>query len=326
MAQVLGAGLGAEAFRAALKIPNLLQNLLGEGVLSASFIPSYGQLLADGRRDDARRLAGAVAGFLLVVVGILGLIGDRRRGGHHADRGGRLPAGLGQVRADGAARADPHPGGSASWCCRRVPRRAQHAPALLPVLRRAGAVERRDDRRARRRGAGRAGRARDLATALAWGATVGGAVQLPSSCRPCGGGPRPAADPRPRRARRKRSCGRSARWSVRAASARLSAYLDLVLARFLASSAVASLGYAQVLYLLPISLFAMSDGRGGAARARDVGQPDRETLRGRVDAGLARMAWYVVPGMRPTSWWARSRGGASARRTFDPETVQVGRP
>ena len=59
---VIGAFLGtspaADAFKAALRIPNLLQNLLGEGVLSASFIPVYARLRAEGRHEEAGRLAG----------------------------------------------------------------------------------------------------------------------------------------------------------------------------------------------------------------------------------------------------------------------------
>ncbi len=43
---------------AAFRIPNLLQNLFGEGVLSASFIPVYARLLAEG---DERRRAGSPA-------------------------------------------------------------------------------------------------------------------------------------------------------------------------------------------------------------------------------------------------------------------------
>src|SRR5262245_2263795 len=58
----------ADAFFAAFRIPNFLQNLFGEGVLSASMIPEYSRLLAAGRRDDARRLAGAVAGLLGALV------------------------------------------------------------------------------------------------------------------------------------------------------------------------------------------------------------------------------------------------------------------
>src|ERR1700734_1756745 len=49
----------ADAFRAALRIPNFLQNLFGEGVLSASFIPVYSRLLARKDEKEARRTAGA---------------------------------------------------------------------------------------------------------------------------------------------------------------------------------------------------------------------------------------------------------------------------
>src|SRR5262245_46714926 len=60
LAHYLGLSVAADAFRAALRIPNLLQNLLGEGVLSASFIPVYARLYAEGRHDDASRVARAV--------------------------------------------------------------------------------------------------------------------------------------------------------------------------------------------------------------------------------------------------------------------------
>src|ERR1700694_195256 len=61
----------ADAFRAALRIPNFLQNLFGEGVLSASFIPVYARLVAQGNRDEARRVAGAVASLLAMAVSVL---------------------------------------------------------------------------------------------------------------------------------------------------------------------------------------------------------------------------------------------------------------
>ena len=40
----------ADVFRSALRMPNVLQNLLGEGTLSASFIPVYARLLEQGRK------------------------------------------------------------------------------------------------------------------------------------------------------------------------------------------------------------------------------------------------------------------------------------
>src|SRR6516165_1260307 len=54
----------ADVFKAALRIPNFLQNLFGEGVLSASFIPVYASLLARGNKREARKTAGAVAALL----------------------------------------------------------------------------------------------------------------------------------------------------------------------------------------------------------------------------------------------------------------------
>ena len=50
MARYLGADLAADAFNAAFRIPNMLQNLFGEGVLSASFIPEYAGLLLSSFR------------------------------------------------------------------------------------------------------------------------------------------------------------------------------------------------------------------------------------------------------------------------------------
>src|SRR6185437_1227422 len=67
--------MAADAFNAAFRIPNLLQNLFGEGVLSASFIPEYAGLLGKGDEEEATRLAGAVAGMLALVASIIVLLG-----------------------------------------------------------------------------------------------------------------------------------------------------------------------------------------------------------------------------------------------------------
>jgi len=65
----------ADAFRVALRIPNVLQNLFGEGVLSASFIPVYANLLARKDDEEARRTAGAVAALLALSMAVIVLIG-----------------------------------------------------------------------------------------------------------------------------------------------------------------------------------------------------------------------------------------------------------
>src|SRR5438034_1194624 len=74
-AYYFGLGLEADAFTAAVRIPNFLQNLLGEGALSASFIPVYAGLLAREDRREADRVAGAVASLLALVVSLIVLCG-----------------------------------------------------------------------------------------------------------------------------------------------------------------------------------------------------------------------------------------------------------
>jgi putative peptidoglycan lipid II flippase len=71
---ILGVGTVGDAFAAALRIPNVLQNLLGEGALSAAFVPEYSSSVDDDK-EAAGRLAGAVAAFLLGLTAILVLIG-----------------------------------------------------------------------------------------------------------------------------------------------------------------------------------------------------------------------------------------------------------
>ena len=70
-------GLGAhyDVFQLAMKGANLLNNLLGEGTLSASFIPIYSRMLEEGREREARRFAGAVLGLLLVTLAVVTAIG-----------------------------------------------------------------------------------------------------------------------------------------------------------------------------------------------------------------------------------------------------------
>ena len=79
MGHFLGVGDAADAFAAAFRIPNLLQNLFGEGALSASFIPVYARLLGAGNEVEARKVARAVGGLLALVVAVLVLARCRWR-------------------------------------------------------------------------------------------------------------------------------------------------------------------------------------------------------------------------------------------------------
>src|SRR4029450_10234803 len=53
-AHYFGSSGAGDAFTAAFRIPNFLQNVFGEGALSASFIPVYSKLLAQGDEKEGR--------------------------------------------------------------------------------------------------------------------------------------------------------------------------------------------------------------------------------------------------------------------------------
>lgn len=65
----------SDVLQASFRAPNLLQNLLGEGTISAAFIPVYSRLLAEGREEEAGRFAGAIFSILIVVVSAIVLLG-----------------------------------------------------------------------------------------------------------------------------------------------------------------------------------------------------------------------------------------------------------
>lgn len=64
-----------DVWQTAMRLPNALQNLLGEQSLSAAFIPVYARMLRDGRRDDAARFAAAIFALLLAVSSVAVLVG-----------------------------------------------------------------------------------------------------------------------------------------------------------------------------------------------------------------------------------------------------------
>lgn len=74
-AHYFGNSMYADAFRAAFRIPNLIQNLFGEGVLSASFIPVYSKLIKEGEKEEARNLAYSILNILCLVVFIIVILG-----------------------------------------------------------------------------------------------------------------------------------------------------------------------------------------------------------------------------------------------------------
>jgi putative peptidoglycan lipid II flippase len=78
----------------------------------------------------------------------------------------------------------------------------------------------------------------------------------------------------------------------------ISAFVDAFLASYLPLGAVAALTYAQSLYTLPVSLFGMSVSAAELpTMAKALGNKDviADTLRRRLDKGLNRIAFFIVP-------------------------------
>ncbi|MGH9113964.1 MAG: murein biosynthesis integral membrane protein MurJ [Acidimicrobiales bacterium] len=293
----LGTTRAADAFRAALRIPNLMQNLLGEGVLSASFIPVYARLRAEGREDEAGRLAGAVAGLLLALTGVLSLVGVFLAepltrllvAGFHDEYRFDLTVQLVRIIFPGIGFLV-----LSAWCLGVLnSHRRFFLSYVAPVLWNAAQIV-----ALVTVGLG-TGDTRSLAIAVSWGVLVGGALQFGVQIGPV----------------RRLLAGvhlnlDSASASVRSVLARfgpavmgrgvvqIMGFVDLALASFLAGGAVASLQYAMVLYLLPISLFGMSVAAAELPEWSEVEVHDPETRRQfrlRLEDGMARIAWYVAP-------------------------------
>lgn len=291
-AHFLSTSASADVFRTALRMPNVLQNLLGEGTLSASFIPVYSELLERGRKEEAGKVAGAIFALLLAVAGALALLGIA------------LAPVLVSVFAPGfdGPKRDltvtavriifPMTGVLVlyAWSLGILNSHRRFflsytAPvlwngAMIAVLIMLGGEVTQER----------------LVIALCWGALVGGvlqfAVQLPLVLK------------------LERSL--SIRWDTRLEGVRttarnagpailgrgvvqLSGYLDVFLASMLADGAIAAIGYAQTLYILPVSLFGMAVAAAELPELARQRAAASEVLQKRIQDGLRRIAFLVVP-------------------------------
>lgn len=291
-AKYLGNSGYASAFKGALRMPNVLQNLLGEGTLSASFIPVYSKLLEKGDTEAAGKLASAIFALLLALAGGLSLFGALAAPVLVSIF---LPGFEGEIR-DITILATriifPMTGVLvlSAWALGILnSHRKFFVSYTAPVLWNAAMITvllvfgtRLDQR--------------GLVIALSWGALVGGALQFLIQV--------------PWILRLQR--GLSFRWDLRSHGAstvlrnagpaimgrgvvQLSGWVDMVLASFLFVGAVAALSYAQTFYMLPVSLFGMSIAAAELPELSRTGGGDAEPLRRRVAAGLRQMAVFVVP-------------------------------
>jgi putative peptidoglycan lipid II flippase len=74
LARLFGAGMAADAFFVAYRIPNMLRELFAEGSMSAAFIPVFTEYLGKRTKEEARELASAVFTVLLTTVAVICLL------------------------------------------------------------------------------------------------------------------------------------------------------------------------------------------------------------------------------------------------------------
>jgi putative peptidoglycan lipid II flippase len=293
-AHYLGTSDAAGAFSAAFRIPNFLQNVFGEGALSASFIPVYANLLARGDKEEASRVADAVLTLLALSTAIIVLIGVLTT---------RFFVGLFAASFDPATRELTiqlirifFPGAGllvlSAWCLGVLnSHRKFFLSYTAPVVWNLSIIATliwfggRDDFH--------------LATFAAWGSVVGSAlqfgVQMPtvmSLLRRL----RPVFDIATQNVRMVlRNFGPV---FMSRGVVQISAFVDTMLAGLISPQAVVALTYAQSLYTLPVSLFGMSVSAAELpAMSSALGSRDEIAvqLRRRLDDGLRRIAFFIVP-------------------------------
>jgi putative peptidoglycan lipid II flippase len=292
-AHYFGTSAAGDAFSAAFRIPNFLQNVFGEGALSASLIPVYARLLAKHDEEEASHVASAVLALLALVTSVIVLLGVLTAPYLVAATGFKgetyeLTVRLVKIFFPGAGLLV-----LSAWCLGIL--NSHHrffisytAPvawnlALIATLvfygRQVGQFP--------------------LAEYTAWGSVAGSAlqfaVQVPTVIK---------------LVHRLRPVFDFANEHVRTVVTnffpvfmsrgvvQISAFVDAILASFLPEGAVVALGYAQSLYTLPVSLFGMSVSAAELpAMSRTLGSAEEiaAALRKRLDAGLRQIAFFIVP-------------------------------
>jgi putative peptidoglycan lipid II flippase len=294
-AHYFGSSGEGDAFSAAFRIPNFLQNVFGEGALSASFIPVYAKLLAENDEKEAARVANAIFAILALVTALIVLAGvfatpyivTLIAAGFEEERRA-LTITLVRIFFPGAALLV-----LSAWCLGVL--NSHHKFFIsytAPVAWNAAII-------AALVFFGRRMDLSSLAAATAWGSVVGSAlqfgVQLPTVLRLIHHF-RPVltlANSHVRQVLNSFFPVFMSRGVVQ-----ISAFVDAFLASFLGQGAVVALNYAQSLYTLPVSLFGMSVSAAELpAMSRTVGGTEvvNETLRHRLDQGLRRISFFIVP-------------------------------
>ncbi len=291
-AQYFGLSDSADAFMAAFRIPNFLQNLFGEGALSASFIPVYAALVAREERENAARVAGAVAALLALVTGTLVLLGVVATPllvaliapGFEGEKR-ELTIAIVRILFPGAGLLV-----LSAWCLGILNSHRRFLLSYLaPVIWNVSMI-------VTLLWWGDVTPLPRLAVILAWGAVAGSAlqmlVQLPTVLKLV-----PNLRVRLELSEHVRATVRNfVPVFVSRGVVQISAYIDEVLASLLPTGAVTGLANAQLLYTLPVSLFGLSVSAAALpAMSGAVGLDAMHLVRDKVNTGLRHIAYFVVP-------------------------------
>jgi putative peptidoglycan lipid II flippase len=300
-----GLGAFADVFTFALRGPNFLQNLLGEGTLSAAFIPVYTRFLKEDRAEEARRFAGAIFGLLCAVAAAIGLVGvvfarplaKILVSGYLLDaaavEAGKATIDRFELAVIAIRWMFPMTGFLvlAAWCLGVLNSHRRFffgyvAPVLwnLAILAAVAFAVVAD------------WSLRGILFAACAGALLGGILQfgaqLPLVVRLLGG-LRPSLD------RRIAGVGEALRnftpVVVGRGAVQITSYLDFWFASFLALGAQAALRAANQFYLLPLSLFGMSVAAAELPDLTRLAGSAPEVWRERLDRALRKMSFFNVP-------------------------------
>jgi putative peptidoglycan lipid II flippase len=287
-----GTGVAADAYAAALRIPNVLRNLLGEGTLSASLIPVYTALLQRGDDAGARRLAGTLWSGLWILAAALSLVGILAAPWLTS----ALVPGWEREATELTVRLVrilfPMAGFMilGGWCLGILnSHRRFFLPFAAPVLWNATQIL--------ALWIAAAVGAAPLIVVLAWATLLGGAlqfaVQVPATARLLKGLPwsfdwRSAAP---------RTVVRNFAPVVTSAGVfQVSSFVDVILASFVAHGAISALYYAQRLYTLPLSLFGIAVAAAALPElSRDADAEAGAAVRRRLSDGFRQILFFVFP-------------------------------
>ena len=296
----------ADAFRAALRIPNTIRNLLSEGTLAGSFIPVYAALNERPDKTAARALAGAILGLLVLASGVLALLGIAFAPAITAVIAQGFDEPRRQLTITLVRILFPMAGLMviSAWCLGILNTHRRFflpyaAPALWNI---AGIVA------MLAAGTWFANRALPLdaqlhriALALAWGTVAGSVLQVGVQLPACwkllhGIALRLSLSP-------EGVLNVLLAWMplvLGAGVTQVSGLIDTLLGSFTGPGGVSALGYAQLIQVLPISLFGVSVTAVSLPElSRDAsaggGPAPNEQLRARIAVGFRRIVFFVVP-------------------------------